>query len=113
VLTSKSPDVDQSPWQTGKAIAEHWRASARRLLEQLDWSGSARSERWVQDRVLEAFRKAGPSGEMLRSVYRRLNLKAKDARQTAQDLVRAGLLVEITIDGAEAYAIPPGNGNVD
>lgn len=110
---AQSPTVTDVHWETGKAIAEHWRASAGRMLEQLDRSGSARSERWVQDRVLDAFRRAGSSGETLRSVYRRLNLRAKDARQIAQDLVRAGLLVEISIGGAEGYAIPPSNSSAD
>lgn len=98
-----APVVTGKHWQTGRAIAEHWRASARRLLEHLDRSGAARSERWVQDRILEAFRRAGAQGCTLRSVYRRLNLKARDARQTAQDLVRAGLLVEVSLGGAEGY----------
>ena len=57
--------------------------------------------------MLEAFQKGGPGGASLREVYRRLNLKAKDARQIAQDLVRAGLLVETVIDGAEGYAPAP------
>jgi hypothetical protein len=103
-----APVVGEKHWQTGKAIAESWRASARRLLEHLDRSGAARSERWVQGRILEAFRKAGAQGCTLRSVYRRLNLKARDARQNAQDLVRTGLLVEISCDGAEGYRVTGG-----
>ncbi len=101
-----TPVVTLENWKTAEAITEHWRASAHRLLESLDRSGSARQEFRAQDRLLEAFQKAGQGGMALREVYRRLNLKAKDARQIAQDLVKAGLLVEITIDGAEGYAPP-------
>ncbi len=101
-----APVVTAENWKTAETIAEHWRSSAHRLLENLDRSGSARQEFRAQDRLLEIFRQAGPSGATLRTVYRRLNLKAKDARQIAQDLVKAGLLVEITIEGAEGYAMP-------
>jgi hypothetical protein len=97
------PIISTSHWEIGQTVAEHWRASAGRLLDQLTRSGDARSERWTQDRMLDAFRQAGPQGAPLRTVYRRLNLKAKDARQIAQDLVRAGLLTEVVIAGAEGY----------
>jgi hypothetical protein len=109
----KAPTVTARHWETGRAIAEHWRASAHRLLEGLDRSGAARSERWVQDRMLEAFRTAGSSGLPLRTVYRRLNLKAKDARQVAEDLVRAGLLRPLNGTNAESYAIVVGNGHAN
>jgi hypothetical protein len=105
------PIVSMAHWEVGQAIAEHWRASAVRLLDQLTRNGEARTERWDQDRLLQAFRRAGPTGEPLRAVYRRLNLKAKDARLIAQDLVRAGLLVETSVDGAEAYLATNSNGN--
>ena len=58
--TENTSTLTEKHWETGKAIAEHWRVSARRLLEQLDRSGAAKSERWVQDRVLEAFNRSGP-----------------------------------------------------
>jgi len=106
----ESPVVTNEHWNTGKAVAEHWRTSAHRLLEGLERSGAARSERWVQDRMLEVFRVAGPSGVPLRTVYRRLNLKAKDARQVAEDLVRAGLVRPLSGTNAESYAIAAQNG---
>jgi hypothetical protein len=51
---SMPPAVSARHWQTGRAIAEHWRASAHRLLDHLDRSGAARSERWMQDRIRAA-----------------------------------------------------------
>jgi predicted DNA-binding transcriptional regulator len=102
-----APTVTLSNWQTAETVAEHWRMSAHRLLEHLDRSGSARHELRAQDRMLALFQEAGQPGLRLREVYRSLNLKAKDARQIAQDLVKAGLLVEVLIDGAEGYAMPP------
>jgi hypothetical protein len=109
--SDEPPIVTEAHWQSGKAIAEHWRTSAHRLLEGLDRSGAARSERWVQDRMLDTFRKAGPSGLPLRTVYRWLNLKAKDARQVAEDLVRAGLLRPLNGTNAESYVIVTQNGH--
>jgi len=105
------PIVTEDHWQTGKSISEHWRTSAHRLLEGLDRSGAARSERWVQDRMLDTFRNAGSSGLPLRTVYRWLNLRAKDARQVAEDLVRAGLLRPLNGTNAESYAIVVGDGH--
>jgi hypothetical protein len=99
------PVVTSAHWRTAQAVAEHWRHSARRLLGRLDHTGSVKREQQDQDRVLDAFRGAGPGGLPLRTVYRRLNLKAKDARQVAQDLVRAGLLHEISLEGAEGYRV--------
>ena len=100
-----APAVTEEHWQTGKVIAEHWRLSAHRLLEGLERSGSARSERRMQERVLEAFRHAGPAGLPLRSVYRKLNLKANAARQVTHDLARAGMLRPLSGALAESYAI--------
>ena len=81
-----APTLTEENWQTAEAVTEHWRLSAHRLIEGLDRSGSARQEFRAQDRVLEAFQKAGAGGTSLREVYRSLNLKSKDARQFAQDL---------------------------
>lgn len=107
---SPSPTVSLANWQTAETVAEHWRSSAHRLLESLDRSGAARQEFQAQDRLLEAFQSAGLHGLSLREAYRRLNLKARDARQIAQDLVKAGLLVEVCLDGAEGYAMPQSTG---
>jgi hypothetical protein len=41
----------------------------------------------------------------LREVYRQLHLPAKQARQLADDLVLAGLLMRSTLDGAESYSV--------
>ncbi len=58
-------------------------------------------------RIESAIAQAAQSASILQAAlaYRRLNLKAKDARQIAQDLVRAGLLAEVTLDGAEGYTV--------
>lgn len=48
-------------------------------------------------------RKAGIQGSSLRDVYRALNLPAKRARQLAQDLLKAGLIVERLYGRAEWY----------
>jgi hypothetical protein len=95
--------VTDDHWQTGLAISEHWRASATRVLDHLDRSGSARLEFRTQDRVLRAVREAGTGGVTLHSVYKNHNLKAAIARQVARDLVQAGQIVETRIGRAEAY----------
>ena len=97
------PTVTIDHWQSAQAIAEIWRVSAHRLLEQLDRSGEATVERRLQDRLLNAIRETGQSGIAMRDLYRKLNLSAKQARQLAQDLIRAGLIEERRIDRAEAY----------
>jgi predicted transcriptional regulator len=95
--------VTPNHWQAGQALAEGWRQSAHRLLEQLDRSGEAVVERRLQDRLLSAIREAGQNGIVMRNLYRKLNLSAKQARQLAQDLIRAGLIEERRIERAEAY----------
>jgi hypothetical protein len=95
------PTVTIDHWIAGKAIAEDWRTSAHRLLEQLDRSGEAIREKRHQDRMLRAISSAGPAGIALRHLYRNLNFSAKQARQIAQDLVRAGLIEERRMDRAE------------
>jgi DNA-binding IclR family transcriptional regulator len=65
----------------------------------------AQREQGLQQRMLEAFRQGGESGRTLREVYRQLHLPAKQARQIADDLVLAGLLVKVFIDGAEGYLL--------
>lgn len=98
-----TPTVTVAHWETGKAIAELWRASAGRLLGHLDKSGNAVQERREQDRLLQTIRKTGSRGCNLRDLYRNLNLSAKRARQLAQDLVKAGLIVETLVNRAEWY----------
>ena len=60
-------------------------------------------ERRQQDRLLMAVRQSGANGVAMRDLYRKLNLSAKQARQLAQDLIRAGLIEERRIERAEAY----------
>jgi hypothetical protein len=95
--------VTERHWQLGQAIAERWRHSAHRLLDQLDRSGTARHEFRIQEKILGAVREAGPSGIKLHTVYKNHNLQAAVARQTAKDLVSAGSIVEIRIGRAEGY----------
>ena len=97
------PTVTVDHWQAGQALAEGWRQSAHRLLEQLDRSGEAVQEKRHQDRLLNAIRQAGTTGVALRDLYRNLNFSAKQARQLAQDLVRAGLIEERRMDRAEWF----------
>ena len=97
------PIVTLEHWQAGQALAEGWRQSAHRLLEQLDRSGEAVQEKRHQDRMLTTIRESGTHGYTLRDLYRRMHLTAKVGRQIAQELVKAGLVVERRISGAEAY----------
>ncbi len=97
------PTVTKDHWHAGQALAEGWRQSAHRLLEQLDRSGEAVQEKRHQDRMLNAIRENGPQGYTLRDLYRKLHLTAKAGRHIAQELVKAGLVVERRISGAEAY----------
>jgi hypothetical protein len=97
------PTVTVEHWQAGQALAEGWRQSAHRLLEQLDRSGEAVVERRQQDRMLTAIRESDKQGYRLRDLYRKLHLTAKAGRQIAQELIKAGLVVERRISGAEAY----------
>jgi predicted transcriptional regulator len=98
-----APTVTVDHWKAGQALAEGWRQSAHRLLEQLDRSGEAVVERRQQDRLLSAIRETEHNGIAMRDLYRKLNLSAKQARQLAQDLIRAGLVEERRIERAEAY----------
>jgi len=97
-----APVVTPENWQTAEMLAEHWRLSAHRLLDQMDRSGAGREERRQQDRVLDAVRAAGPGGITLRRMYRNLNLRSADARQIVQELVRDGQLQMTMIGSAEA-----------
>jgi predicted transcriptional regulator len=97
------PTVTVEHWQAAQSITDTWRMSAHRLLEQLDKSGEAVIERRQQDRILTTIQEAGQAGIAMRDLYRKLNLSAKQARQLAQDLIRAGLIEERRIDRAEAY----------
>jgi uridine kinase len=56
---AEAPTVTVAHWQAARAIADEWRTSAHRLLEQLDRSGEAVVERRQQDRVLIIIREAG------------------------------------------------------
>ncbi len=60
-------------------------------------------EKRHQDRLLNTIRQAGGAGVALRDLYRNLNFSAKQARQLAQDLVRAGLIEERRMDRAEWF----------
>lgn len=101
--SDESPTVTVEHWNVAQAICDGWRTSAHRLLEQLDKSGEAVIERRLQDRVLTVIQEAGAAGVAMRDLYRKLNLSAKQARQLAQDLIRAGLIEERRIERAEAY----------
>lgn len=98
-----TPIVTEQHWASGKAIAEMWRGSAARLLHQMDRTGEAVQEQRDQSKLLMLLRKAGTQGSSLRDIYRALNLSAKRARQLAQDLVKAGLIVERLYGRAEWY----------
>ena len=97
------PIVTVEHWLAGQAIAENWRLSAHRLLDQLDHSGEAVQEKRQQDRMLTVIRESGVNGCTLRDLYRKLHLTAKVGRQTAQELMKANLIAERRITGAEAY----------
>ena len=84
-------------------MAESWRQSTHGLLEQLDRSGEATIERRQQDQMLTVIRASGNAGVELRDLYRKMHITAKVGRQVAQELVKAGLVVEVRMDGAEAY----------
>lgn len=99
-----APTVTLEHWQAGQAIADGWRESAHRLLEQLDRSGEATIERRQQDRMLTLVQAKGSHGCELRDLYRQMHLPAKVGRQIAQELVKAGLVLEVRVNGAEAYA---------
>lgn len=101
--SDNAPTVTVEHWHAAQAITDGWRTSAHRLLEQLDKSGEAVIERRLQDRVLTVIQESGAGGIAMRDLYRKLNLSAKQARQLAQDLIRAGLIEERRIDRAEAY----------
>ena len=98
-----APTVTVEHWNAAQAICEGWRTSAHRLLEQLDKSGEAVTERRQQDRMLTTIRQAGAAGIAMRDLYRKLNLSAKQARQLATDLMRAGLIEERRMDRAEWF----------
>ncbi len=101
--SEETPTVTVDHWNAGQVVAESWRQSAHGLLEQLDRSGEAVVERRQQDRLLNTIRQAGADGIALRELYRNLNLSAKQARQLAQDLMRAGLIEERRMDRAEWF----------
>ena len=99
-----APTLTADHWSAAQGIAEDWRMSAHRLTEQLDRSGEATIERRQQDRMLGIIRGKGRAGCELRDLYRQMHITAKVGRQVAQELVRAGLVVEVRLDGAEGYA---------
>jgi predicted transcriptional regulator len=98
-----APTATEEHWNAAQAICDGWRTSAHRLLEQLDKSGEATLERRQQDRMLTTIRQAGAEGVALRDLYRNLNFSAKQARQLATDLMRAGLIEERRMDRAEWF----------
>ncbi len=99
-----APTVTVEHWNAAQAICDGWRTSAHRLLDQLDKSGEATLEHRQQDRMLTLIRMKGLEGCELRDLYRQMHITAKLGRQVAQDLVRAGLVAQVSIDGAEGYA---------
>ncbi len=99
----ETPTVSVDHWNSGQAVAESWRQSAHGLLEQLDRSGEATLERRQQDRMLTLIRSKENIGVELRDLYRQMHVTAKAGRQVAQELVKAGLVTEVRINGAEAY----------
>ena len=98
-----TPTVTEEHWQAGQGIAETWRQSAHQLLTQLDQSGEAVQEKRHQDQMLGLIREQGQLGIALRALYRRMHVTAKVGRQVAQELVKAGLVYEVRINGAEGY----------
>ncbi len=101
--SDETPTVTADHWNAGQAVAESWRQSAHGLLEQLDRSGEATIERRQQDRMLTVIRANRNLGVELRDLYRQMHITAKAGRQVAQELVKAGLVVEVRSNGAEAY----------
>ncbi len=101
--SDEAPTVTVDHWHAAQELAEGWRGSAHRLLDQLDRSGEATVERRHQERMLNAIRQGGEIGIALRDLYRNLNFSAKQARQLAQDLVKAGLIEERRMDRAEWF----------
>jgi hypothetical protein len=99
----ETPTVTVDHWHAAQELAEGWRASAHHLLEQLDRSGEATIERRQQERMLNSIRAKGQQGIELRDLYRQMHITAKVGRQVAQELVKAGLVVEARINGAETY----------
>ena len=91
-------------WSAAQVICDGCRTSAHRLLEQLDKSGEATLERRQQDRMLTLICAKGREGCELRDLYRQMHITAKLGRQVAQELVRAGLVAQVSMDGAEGYA---------
>jgi hypothetical protein len=89
-----TPVVGDEHWQNAEIVAESWRSSAHRLLDQLDRTGEAIQERRQQDSLLKAIQQTGATGANLRSLYRKLHVTAKRGHRLAQDLVRAGLIIE-------------------
>jgi hypothetical protein len=101
--TDEVPTVTVDHRNAAQALAECWRQSAHHLLEQLDRSGEATIERRQQERMLNGIRAKEEQGIELRDLYRQMHVTAKVGRQVAQELVKAGLVVEARINGAEAY----------
>lgn len=95
------PTITEDCWRTGRAIAELWRHSAERLLNDLDRSGRVMQEQRDQNRVLRTVRRAGPAGLSVRQLYRNLNLQADRARTLIQDLARDGQVIHTSVETTE------------
>jgi hypothetical protein len=102
-MDALTPTLTPDHWQVREAIAETWRASAHRLLEQMDWRGEATHERRQQDTLLTAILLAGMEGVNLRTLYCHQHLTAQRVRLLAQELARAGLVIEQRVNGIEWY----------
>lgn len=103
--SDEAPTVTVKRWIAAQAICDGWRTSAHRLLDQLDKSSEATVERRQQDRMLTLIRMKGLESCELRDLYRQMHITAKLGRHVAQELVRAGLAAQVSIDGAAGYAV--------
>jgi hypothetical protein len=98
-----TPTVTLDNWHSAEAIADLWLSSAHRLLKRLDYNGAAQQEQTLQQRMLVAFLQAGHRGEKLYVIYKNLHIPAREARQTAKELVKAGLLSPVQLGRSEGY----------
>src|SRR5690606_19181165 len=72
--SEETPTGTVDHWHAAQALAEGWRGSAHRLLEQLDRSGEATIERRQQERMLNSIRAKGQQGIELRDLYRQMHV---------------------------------------
>ena len=100
--SDETPTVTVDHWQAAQALAEGWRGSATVCWSSLTAAGSHhRTSPAGTD--AKQYPGEGQQGIELRDLYRQMHITAKVGRQVAQELVKAGLVVEARISGAEAY----------